>query len=38
MSWTERAGSLVSAAKRRGFATVALEAMAERSVGGKVDL
>jgi PAS domain S-box-containing protein len=38
MSWTEREGPLVSAPKRRGFGTVVMEAMAERSVGGAVDL
>jgi two-component sensor histidine kinase len=38
MSWTEREGSPVSAPKRRGFGTIVMEAMAERSVGGKVNL
>jgi two-component sensor histidine kinase len=38
MSWTERGGPLVSAPKRRGFGTVVMEAMAARSVDGKVDL
>jgi PAS domain S-box-containing protein len=38
MSWTERNGPPVSAPKRRGFGTIVMEAMAERSVGGKVDL
>src|SRR5712672_2150932 len=38
MSWTERAGPSVSAPKRRGFGTIVMEAMAERSVGGRVDL
>ena len=38
MSWTEREGPLVSAPKRRGFGTIVMETMAERSVGGKVDL
>src|SRR6266481_4617751 len=38
MSWTEREGPLVSAPKRRGFGTNVMEAMAERSVDGKVDL
>jgi len=38
MSWTEREGPPVSAPKRRGFGTIVMKAMAERSVGGKVDL
>ena len=38
MSWTEREGPPVSAPKRRGFGTVVMEAMTERSVGGAVDL
>jgi two-component sensor histidine kinase len=38
MSWTERDGPSVSAPKRRGFGTIVMEAMAERSVGGRVDL
>jgi len=38
MSWTERGGRLVSAPKRRGFGTIVMEAMTERSVNGKVDL
>jgi two-component sensor histidine kinase len=38
MSWTEAAGPSVSAPKRRGFGTIVMEAMAERSVDGKVDL
>jgi two-component sensor histidine kinase len=38
MSWTERKGPPVSAPKRRGFGTIVMEAMAERSVDGKVDL
>ncbi len=38
MSWTEREGPPVSALKRRGFGTIVMEAMAERSVDGKVDL
>jgi hypothetical protein len=32
MSWTERDGPPVSAPKRRGFGTIVMEAMAERSV------
>jgi PAS domain S-box-containing protein len=38
MSWTEGDGPLVSAPKRRGFGTIVIEAMAARSVDGKVDL
>jgi two-component sensor histidine kinase len=38
VSWTEREGPTVSAPQRRGFGTVVMEAMAERSVDGKVDL
>jgi two-component sensor histidine kinase len=38
MSWTERNGPLVSAPKRRGFGTIVMEAMTERSVDGTVDL
>jgi PAS domain S-box-containing protein len=38
MSWTEREGPPVSAPKRRGFGTTVMEAMAERSVDGAVDL
>jgi PAS domain S-box-containing protein len=38
MSWTERDGPPVSAPKRRGFGTIVMEAMTERSVDGKVDL
>ena len=38
MSWTEREGPPVSAPKRRGFGTIVMEAMAARSVDGKVDL
>jgi PAS domain S-box-containing protein len=38
MSWTEREGPPVSAPGRHGFGTVVMQAMAERSVGGKVDL
>ena len=37
MSWTEPDGPSVSAPKRRGFGTVVMEAMVERSVDGKVD-
>jgi PAS domain S-box-containing protein len=38
MSWTEREGPVVSAPKRRGFGTIVMKAMTERSVDGKVDL
>jgi two-component sensor histidine kinase len=38
MSWTERDGPPVSAPKRRGFGTIVMAAMAERSVDGVVDL
>jgi PAS domain S-box-containing protein len=38
MSWTERDGPPVSTPKRRGFGTIVLEAMTERSVDGTVDL
>jgi len=38
MSWTERGGHRVSAPERRGFGTVVIEAMAERSLDGAVDL
>jgi PAS domain S-box-containing protein len=38
MTWTERGGPPVPAPKRRGFGAIVIEAMAERSVGGTVDL
>jgi PAS domain S-box-containing protein len=38
ISWSERAGPPVSAPKRRGFGTIVMEMMAERSVGGAVNL
>jgi PAS domain S-box-containing protein len=38
MSWTERDGPPVAAPKRRGFGAVVMEAMAERSVDGSVQL
>jgi PAS domain S-box-containing protein len=38
MSWTERDGPQVSPPQRRGFGTVVMQEMAERSVGGKVVL
>jgi PAS domain S-box-containing protein len=38
MSWTERDGPPVSTPRRRGFGSVVMEAMAERSVSGEVHL
>jgi PAS domain S-box-containing protein len=38
MRWTERNGPSVSAPKRRGFGTLVMEAMAARSLNGKVEL
>jgi two-component sensor histidine kinase len=38
MTWTEREGPPVLAPERRGFGTIVIEAMAERSVGGTVNL
>jgi PAS domain S-box-containing protein len=38
VSWIEREGPPVSAPKRRGFGTVVMEIMAERSADGKVEL
>jgi PAS domain S-box-containing protein len=38
MSWAERDGPPVSAPKRRGFGTIVMKAMTERSVDGTVDL
>jgi PAS domain S-box-containing protein len=38
MSWTERDGPRISAPKRRGFGTVVMETMTERSLGGTVKL
>src|SRR6266404_1747808 len=38
MSWTEQDGPPVYAPRRRGFGTIVMETMAERSVDGKVDL
>jgi PAS domain S-box-containing protein len=38
ISWTERQGPPVTTPKRRGFGTIVMEAMAERSVDGTVDL
>jgi PAS domain S-box-containing protein len=37
-SWTERDGPQVSPPQRRGFGTVVMKEMAERSVGGRVEL
>jgi two-component sensor histidine kinase len=37
MSWIERDGA-ASPPKQRGFGTIVMEAMAERSVGGEVEL
>jgi two-component sensor histidine kinase len=38
ITWAEREGPPVSLPKRRGFGTTVMEAMTERSLGGKVDL
>jgi two-component sensor histidine kinase len=38
MGWTEREGPPVSAPQKRGFGTIVMKAMAERSVDGAVDL
>jgi PAS domain S-box-containing protein len=38
MSWTEREGPPVSAPQRRGFGTTVMQEMAERTVGGAVEL
>jgi PAS domain S-box-containing protein len=38
MSWIEREGPPVSPPKRRGFGSIVMEAMTERSVDGTVDL
>jgi two-component sensor histidine kinase len=38
MSWTEHDGPPVSAPQQRGFGSIVMEAMAERSVDGTVDL
>jgi PAS domain S-box-containing protein len=38
MSWTEREGPPVTAPTRRGFGTIVMEGMAERSVRGRVGL
>jgi PAS domain S-box-containing protein len=38
MGWTERGGPPVSGPERRGFGTIVMETMAERSLDGTVDL
>ena len=38
MSWTESEGPPVATPKQRGFGSIVVERMAERSVGGSVDL
>jgi PAS domain S-box-containing protein len=38
MRWTERDGPPVAPPERRGFGTIVMKMMAERSVGGAVDL
>jgi two-component sensor histidine kinase len=38
MIWVERDGPPVSAPKRRGFGSIVIEAMTERSVDGRVEL
>jgi two-component sensor histidine kinase len=38
MSWTEQGGPAVSPPKERGFGTVVMKEMAERSVDGRVEL
>jgi two-component sensor histidine kinase len=38
ISWAERDGPPMSAPKKRGFGTIVMEAMAERSVTGTVSL
>jgi two-component sensor histidine kinase len=38
MNWTERDGPPVSSPQRRGFGTIVMGQMTERSVGGAVDL
>jgi two-component sensor histidine kinase len=38
ISWTERDGPAVSVPQRRGFGTIVMKTMAERSVDGAVDL
>jgi two-component sensor histidine kinase len=38
MSWTERNGPSVSPPERRGFGSTVVDAMAKRTVDGKVEL
>jgi PAS domain S-box-containing protein len=38
MNWTERGGPPVSPPQRRGFGTIVMREMAERSAGGRVEL
>jgi two-component sensor histidine kinase len=38
MSWAERGGPTVSPPERRGFGTVVMQEMVERTVDGNVDL
>jgi two-component sensor histidine kinase len=38
MSWTEREGPRVCTPQRRGFGTIVMDAMTERSVDGAVEL
>jgi two-component sensor histidine kinase len=38
MSWAERGGPPVSPPEQRGFGSTVTETMAERTLGGKVDL
>ena len=38
MGWTEHEGPPVSAPQKHGFGTIVMKVMAERSVGGAVDL
>jgi two-component sensor histidine kinase len=38
LGWTEREGPPVSAPQRRGFGTIVMQEMAERSLNGKVEL
>ena len=38
MSWAERDGPQVRPPQRRGFGTIVMQEMAERTVDGKVDL
>jgi two-component sensor histidine kinase len=38
LRWTERDGPSVSAPQQRGFGTIVMQEMAERTLNGKVDL